>query len=102
MSQNSRRHLMNQFSERDTVSTKETRVKTPLALFLLAIFTLTMAASAQTLTQADRDKAMSELQSSRQEFLDPTKGHSPTQWNFNARQDRRSIAECAEHIELNK
>ncbi len=93
---------MNQFSERDTVSTKETRVKTPLALFLLAIFTLTMAASAQTLTQADRDKAMTELQGSRQAFLDATKGLSPAQWNFKAGPDRWSIAECAEHIALSE
>ena len=74
-----------------------------LALFLMAILTLTTAASAQTaptLTQADRDKAVAELEGSRQAFLDATKGLSPAQWNFKAGPDRWSIAECAEHIAL--
>ena len=74
-----------------------------LALFLMAILTLTTAASAQTaqtLTQADRDKAVAELEGSRQAFLDATQGVSPAQWNFKAGPDRWSIAECAEHIAL--
>ena len=74
-----------------------------LALFLMAILTLTTAASAQTaptLTQADRDKAVAELEGSRQAFLDATQGLSPAQWNFKAGPDRWSIAECAEHIAL--
>src|SRR5438128_9091601 len=71
----------------------------------MAILTLTMAASAQTaqtLTQADRDKAVAELEGSRQAFLDATKGLSPAQWNFKAGPDRWSIAECAEHIALSE
>jgi hypothetical protein len=74
-----------------------------LALFLMAILILTTAASAQTaqtLTQADRDKAVAELEGSRQAFLDATKGLSAAQWNFKAGPDRWSIAECAEHIAL--
>ena len=74
-----------------------------LVLFLMAILTLTTAASAQTaqtLTQADRDKAVAELEGSRQAFLDATQGLSPAQWNFKAGPDRWSIAECAEHIAL--
>src|SRR2546425_5614531 len=67
-----------------------------LALFLLAA----VAVSADTLTQADRDKAVAELEGSRQAFLDATKGLSPAQWNFKAGPDRWSIAECAEHIAL--
>jgi DinB superfamily len=93
---------MNRFSERDIVSAEEPRHKTRLTLFLLAIFTMTMAASAQTLSQADRDKAVTELQGSRQAFLDATKGLSPAQWNFKAGPDRWSIAECAEHIALSE
>jgi hypothetical protein len=94
--------LMNQFSERDIVSAEEARHKTRLTLFLLAIFAMTMAASAQTLSQADRDKAVTELQGSRQAFLDATKGLSPAQWNFKAGPERWSIAECAEHIALSE
>src|SRR5437016_13547680 len=76
-----------------------------LALFLMAILTLTTAASAQTaqtITKADRDKAVAELEGSRQAFLDATKGLSPAQWNFKAGPDRWSIAECADHIALSE
>ncbi len=73
-----------------------------LALFLMAVLTATVADSGQTLTKADRDKAVAELQGSRQAFLDATKGLSPAQWNFKAAPDRWSIAECAEHIALSE
>ncbi|HXB21069.1 MAG TPA: DinB family protein [Candidatus Solibacter sp.] len=92
---------MNRFSVKDIMS-KETRTKKWLTLFLLAIVTVTIAASAQTLTQADRDKAVAELEGSRQAFLDATKGLSPAQWNFKAGPDRWSIAECADHIALSE
>src|SRR5229473_4837825 len=74
----------------------------PLALFSIAILAVTMVASAQTLTKADRDKAVAELEGSRQAFLEATKGLSPAQWNFKAGPDRWSIAECAEHIALSE
>jgi len=73
-----------------------------LALFLMAILTVTVADSGQTLTKADRDKAVAELEGSRQMFLDATKGLSPAQWNFKAGPDRWSIAECADHIALSE
>src|SRR2546423_12851500 len=73
-----------------------------LALFLMAVLTATVADSGQTLTQADRDKAVAELEGSRQAFLDATKGLSAAQWNFKAGPDRWSIAECAEHIALSE
>jgi hypothetical protein len=73
-----------------------------LVPFLIAIVTVTMAAFVETLTQPDRDKAVAELEGSRQAFLDATKGLSPAQWNFKAGPDRWSIAECAEHIALSE
>jgi len=73
-----------------------------LALALMAIVSVTMAAPDQTLSQADRDKAVAELEGSRQMFLDATKGLSAAQWNFKAGPDRWSIAECAEHIALSE
>jgi hypothetical protein len=73
-----------------------------LALFLMTVLTVTMADSGQTLTKADRDKGVAELEGSRQAFLDATKGLSPAQWNFKAGPDRWSIAECAEHIALSE
>jgi len=63
---------------------------------------MTVAASAPTLTQAERDSAIAELQGSRQAFLDATKGLTPAQWSFKAGPDRWSIAECAEHIALSE
>ncbi len=73
-----------------------------LALALMAIVSVTVAAPDQTLSQADRDKAVAELEGSRQMFLDATKGLSAAQWNFKAGPDRWSIAECAEHIALSE
>ena len=93
---------MNRFSETDIAGGKKTQVRTGLALFLLAIFAVTMVASTPTLTQADRDKGIAELEGSRQAFLDATKGLTPAQWNFKAGPDRWSIAECAEHIALSE
>jgi hypothetical protein len=95
MSQNFLGDLMNR---KDIVS----RMQKRLALCLLVVFTMTVAASTQTLTPAERDKAIVELEGSRQAFLDATKGLSPAQWNFKAGPDRWSIAECAEHIALSE
>src|SRR5436853_7174523 len=81
---------------------EERKMTKRLALFFIAILTVAMAASAQTITKADRDKAVAELEGSRQAFLDATKGLSPAQWNFKAGPDRWSIAECAEHIALSE
>jgi len=64
------------------------------ALFLL----LAIAAPAQTLSQADRDKAMKYLESTKQGVLDATKDLSPAQWNFKPAPDRWSVAEVTEHI----
>jgi hypothetical protein len=54
--------------------------------------------AAQTLTQADRDKAMKYLESTQQGVVDATKGLSPAQWSFKPAPDRWSIAEVTEHI----
>jgi hypothetical protein len=64
------------------------------ALFVLA----TLAAQAQTLSQADRDKAMKYLESTKLGVLDATKGLSAAQWNFKPAPDRWSVAEVTEHI----
>lgn len=53
---------------------------------------------AQTLTAADRDKALQYLQSTRQALLDATVGLSEAQWNFKPAPDRWSVAEVTEHI----
>ena len=73
------------------------RVKLCVVLALVTVC-LGIAAQAQTLTQADRDKAMTYLESTRQGVVDATKGLSPAQWNFKAAPDRWSVAEVTEHI----
>jgi DinB superfamily len=53
---------------------------------------------AQELTQAERDKAIQYLETTKKDVLDATKDLSPAQWNFKPAPDRWSIAECMEHI----
>jgi hypothetical protein len=65
-----------------------------LAVMLFAAF----AARAQELTQADKDKALQYLESTKKDVLDATTGLSPARWNFKPAPDRWSIAECMEHI----
>lgn len=74
------------------------------AVWSLPQFAQTTAAvpASQTLSQHDRDYAMSQLQAGRKEFLDATAGLTPEQWNFKAAPDRWSIAECAEHIAISE
>jgi len=59
---------------------------------------VSMSAYSQSLTQADRDRAMKYLESTKQGVLDATAGLSEAQWNFKAGPDRWSIAEVTEHI----
>ncbi len=55
---------------------------------------------AQTLSQGERDFAMSSLHASRKVFLDAISGLSQAQWKFKPAPDRWSIAEIAEHVVL--
>jgi hypothetical protein len=54
--------------------------------------------AAGPLEKSDRERVISELQTSRQQFLDTIAGLSPAQWKYKAGPDRWSIAEVAEHI----
>ena len=72
--------------------------KNALLTLLLALLCNTFAAHAQSLTAADREKALNYLESTRQGVIDATKGLSPAQWNFKPAPDRWSVAECTEHI----
>ena len=55
---------------------------------------------AETLTQGERDRALSELYASRKQFTDSVAGLTEAQWNFKPAPAVWSIAECAEHIAL--
>jgi hypothetical protein len=73
------------------------RLKYCVVLVLVTVG-LGIAAHAQALTQADRDKAMKYLESTQQGVVDATKGLSPAQWNFKVAPDKWSVAEVTEHI----
>ena len=56
------------------------------------------AHAADGLTQAEREFAISNLQSTQKLFLDSVAGVTEAQWTYKSAPDRWSIAECAEHI----
>jgi DinB superfamily len=70
----------------------------PLAIILVATLFCTVSARSQEVTQADKEKTLQYLESTKKDVLDATKGLSSAQWNFKPAPDRWSIAECMEHI----
>jgi hypothetical protein len=56
------------------------------------------AAAAQEVTQAEKDRALQYLESTKRNVLEATKGLSEAQWNFKAAPDRWSVAQVMEHI----
>jgi len=66
-----------------------------IALLLMAVAT---AVSAQEVTQAEKDKALQYLETTRKNVLEATKGLSEAQWNFKPGPDRWSVAQVMEHI----
>jgi len=69
-----------------------------LSTMAVTVFCLSACLAAQTLTQADRDKALKYLESTRQGVIDATTGLSDAQWNFKPAPDRWSVAEVVEHL----
>jgi hypothetical protein len=66
-----------------------------MALFLTAAATV---ASAQEVTQAEKDRALQYLETTKKGVLEATKGLSEAQWNFKPAPDRWSVAQVTEHI----
>src|SRR5947207_12802143 len=66
-----------------------------IALLLMAGAT---AASAQEVTQAEKDKALQYLETTKKNVLEATKGLSEAQWNFKPAPHRWSVAQLMEHI----
>ena len=79
------------------------RTKT-LAGVLIALLLMAVAATAwaQEVTQAEKDKALQYLETTKKNVLEATKGLSEAQWNFKSAPDRWSVAECADHIALSE
>jgi hypothetical protein len=67
-------------------------------IVIAVVLCVSLSAYSQSLTQADRDRAMKYLESTKQGVLGATAGLSEAQWNFKAGPDRRSVAEVSEHI----
>lgn len=67
-------------------------------LAVLLGLTLASGAFAAPIESKDRERIVSELQISRQMFLDAVLGLSDAQWTYKAGPTRWSIAEVAEHI----
>jgi hypothetical protein len=67
---------------------------------LMAVVALAGAATsrAQELTQAEKDKALQYLETSKKGVIEATKGLSEAQWNFKPAPERWSIAQVMEHI----
>jgi hypothetical protein len=66
-----------------------------IALLLMAGATV---ASAQEVTQAEKDHALQYLETTKKGVLEATKGLSEAQWNFKPAPDRWSVAQVMEHI----
>jgi hypothetical protein len=70
------------------------------AVALTMILALAGAAStkAQEVSQAEKDRALQYLESTKKGVLDATKGLSDAQWNFKPAPDRWSVAQVMEHL----
>ena len=67
-------------------------------LFTLLMMAGAAAGSAQEVTQAEKDKALQYLETTKKNVLEATKGLSEAQWNFKPAPDRWSLAQVMEHI----
>ncbi len=67
---------------------------------LCVLVLISLSASAQELSQADRDKGVQYLEQTRDGVVAAVSGLSDAQLHFKAGPDRWSIAECLEHIAL--
>ena len=65
--------------------------------FVLLLVTAT-AVSAQEVTQAEKDRALQYLESTKTNLVEATKGLNETQYNFKPGPDRWSVAQVMEHI----
>ena len=67
-------------------------------LIALLLMAGAAAVSAQDVTQAEKDKALQYLETTKKNVLEATKGLSEAQWNFKPAADRWSVAQVMEHI----
>ena len=70
------------------------------AIAMIVVLALAGAAAskAQDVSQADKDRALQYLESTKKGVLEATKGLSTAQWTFKPAPDRWSLAELVEHL----
>jgi DinB superfamily len=68
------------------------------AVIVLLALAGAASAKAQDVSQADKDRALQYLESTKKGVLDATKGLSEAQWNFKPAPDRWSVAQVMEHL----
>jgi DinB family protein len=73
-------------------------MKKLLTIALGTLFLTLSGTQAQTLSQADLDRAIQYLETTRKNLVDATRGLSDAQWNFKPSPCRWSIAQVTEHI----
>src|ERR1700720_1189818 len=67
-------------------------------LMALLLMAAARVAPAQEVTQAEKDRALQYLESTKKGVLEATKGLSDAQWNFKPAPDRWSVAQVIEHL----
>jgi hypothetical protein len=70
--------------------------------FLAALFLILSGAEAQTLSQADLDRGLQYLETTKKNIEEATRGLSDAQWNFKPSPFRWSMAQAMEHIALSE
>jgi DinB superfamily len=65
---------------------------------VIAILAGAVGARAQEVSQADKDRALQYLETTKKNVQEATKGLSEAQWNFKPGPDRWSLAQVMEHI----
>ncbi|MFY9553618.1 MAG: DinB family protein [Blastocatellia bacterium] len=73
-----------------------------LATISLALAVMISGVDAQTLSQADLDRGLQYLETTRKNIVDATSGLSAEQWNFKPSPFRWSVAQVMEHIAISE
>lgn len=74
------------------------RKKSLVGMFAALFLATGAAARAQEVSQAEKDRALQYLETTKKSVLEATKGLSEAQWNFKPAPDRWSVAQVMEHI----
>jgi len=78
---------------------RKMRTKSLAGVLMAAVLMMgEVAASAQEVTQAEKERALQYLETTKKGVLEATKGLSEAQWNFKPAPDRWSVAQVMEHI----